>query len=85
MKDSTNTGTMPKIDQITMNSQPKYININTTGILNKYIEALVLKGNLLIMGRKINLLSATKEPAGLNTELKHCGCELCEHTNDLAA
>ena len=28
-KDSTNTGTMPKTDQITMNSQHKYTNTNT--------------------------------------------------------
>ena len=37
------------------------------------------------MGRKIHLFIATKEPTGLNTELKHCGRELYEPINDLTA
>ena len=75
-KCSINTGTMPKTYQIRMKSHPKYINTNTTRILNQDIEVLVLKGNLHqkqeteLWEDKFICLLGTKAPTGLNVELK---------------
>ena len=78
-KDSANTGTMPKTDQITMNSAHIHKHQHE---LDKGIEVLILKGNLHqkhereLCEDKFICLMGTKTPTGLNIELKHNGREL---------
>ena len=75
-KDSANIGTIPKTDQVTVNSQRTHKCQHAFG---KDIEVLTLKGNLhqkyereLWEDKFICLLS----PTGLNTGLKYCGRKL---------
>ena len=81
-KDSANTGTMPKTDQITMNSQHTCTRSRHQHEFDKYIEVLILKGNLdqkherELWEDKFICLLGTKTPTGLNVKLKYYGREL---------